>query len=85
VEACLELVEAALSLPDMPFDWLRANGSFVMLNGKLNNSKWASLRAKRGNPANCLSGHFWIALKDSDPLWAEAHGESYAASLRSSQ
>ena len=25
---------------------------------------------------------FWIALKDSDPLWAEAHVESYAA-LRS--
>ena len=35
-----DLLRSGLSKPgahsDMPFDWLRANGRFVMLNGKLN-------------------------------------------------
>jgi hypothetical protein len=36
VEACPELAEVAPSHSEMPFDKLRANGNFVMRNGKPN-------------------------------------------------
>jgi hypothetical protein len=41
--------------------------------------------ASAAKQSSVLIGDFWIALKHSDPLWTEAHVESYATSLRDSQ
>jgi len=59
----------------------------VKIMSRLPSGQYSFFHCERSEAIQKVGGinERWIALKDSDPLWAEAHVESYATALRSSQ